>query len=376
MTSSLVHPIIIKNASLNDLTLHLSPYCSKYNRTILISSDAVLKYWENSLKIQFAQMKVPFDVIVIPDGESAKTFEQAVFCWDRLSELGADRQSWILGFGGGTVTDLVGLVAGCYMRGVNFGFIPTTLMGMVDAALGGKSGVNFKGRKNLIGLFKAPEVVLIDPQCLKTLPQKEWKSGLAEIIKYAIIGDEVLFEELEREIGKIDQGQIESWIQRCSQAKMNLVDRDPLDQHDRLALNYGHTFAHALEAISLYHPPSYSHGEAVAIGMSCAAHVSVLMKKLSEKDQRRQDELCLKAGLPIDLPLEWIDQVVDKMKQDKKSISQKINLILPEKIGKVVRMQNIDPDFLKQALRLKHRDSLERTRSTCFTNNDSLSRIC
>lgn len=373
--TALISPLIIESYGLNHLNQHLNSWDLKHNQILIISSPHVFSLWGEKVLNQLRLSKLPVHHFLVPDGEDAKQLQWAADCWKELAQLGCDRQSLIIGLGGGSITDLTGFVAACYMRGIDCLYIPTTLMGMVDAAIGGKTGINFAGGKNLIGVFKAPRGILIDPSCLRTLPTREFVSGLAEIIKYAIISDSSLFEELEREIESVRDHLmiLENWIRRCAELKHHIVELDPLDQNNRLNLNYGHTFAHALESVTDYH--QYLHGEAVAIGMSCAAYVSVLLNKLSRKDFEKQDRLCRRAGLPTELPLELIDDVIDKMKFDKKSISQKINLILPEKIGKVVKLQNVDPLFLKQALRLKHRESLERTRSPGFTDEHSFSRL-
>lgn len=201
---------------------------------------------------------VPFQTITVPAGEACKTFAVAEEVIGKLIKLGANRDTIIIGMGGGAACDLAGFVANIYMRGVRYGLVPTTLLAMVDAAIGGKNGVNIGGFKNMAGTFGEPEFVLCDVATLATLPPREMRSGMAEVVKAAVVGDPVLFDMLHEEYD------LEEVIRRAVAVKVTIVERDRHEKGERRLLNLGHTIGHAVEAVSR----DYTHGEAVAIGMS------------------------------------------------------------------------------------------------------------
>jgi 3-dehydroquinate synthase len=295
---------------------------------------------------------IPTYPILLPSGESAKSLEQVTYCWNLMYSHGLDRKSLILSLGGGTISDTAGFAASCYMRGLDLIHIPTTLLAMVDASIGGKTGINFGTGKNLIGTLHQPRLVLISPHFLASLPDREFRSGLAEVIKAGFIWDPDLVEFLERYMSHLlnrDAEKIKSIIAKACKIKAEVIRIDEKEKNLRSILNYGHTFAHAIEAATQYN--RYTHGETVSIGMSCAARISREMGYVDADFVKRQTNLCQQAGLPVDLPSDLpIDALIELMSRDKKAVLGKINLILPRKIGKVDKINDIDPALIKRAL--------------------------
>lgn len=323
----------------------------EYTQCTLITDRHVFKNFGHLLTGQLEQASLPYHTIILPPGEESKTLITASRCWSEMFQQGADRKSCVLAFGGGSITDIAGFVAGCYMRGIDLISIPTTLLGMVDASIGGKSGVNFEGGKNLIGVTHQPKVVFISPSFLKTLPEREFRSGLAEVIKYGVIKDPILFEFLENNADSILARETESLqllIERSVEIKAHIVMEDPWDRKKiRALLNWGHTVGHAIESASGY---KELHGEAVAIGMSCEGYISYKLGYASREFWQRQDRLISKLELPTKMPEIPVSQLLELMKKDKKALKAKINLIIAEKIGKVFLLPNIEPEQIKEAL--------------------------
>ena len=296
---------------------------SGFMRTIAIVDQSVAMYDE--IHELFGE------VITIQGGEGCKTLEMAAQLWQMLCEVGADRQSVLVGIGGGTVCDLVGFVASTYMRGIKCLLVPTTLLAQVDAAIGGKCGINFGGLKNMVGTFNLPGKVVCDPVWLATLPEREWRSGMAEVIKTAIIGDAQLFELLENsslEEISTDYALCGEIIARSVAVKCAVVNQDFRESGARKVLNLGHTLGHAIEALT----SDYSHGEAVAIGIAHAAQMAVERGLLSPEDCGRIVALLERYGLPTTttLPAEELHQA---MLHDKKNNRGQIGWVLPTGIG-------------------------------------------
>jgi 3-dehydroquinate synthase len=322
-----------------------------YSSIVVISHENIINLHGKTLQ---EDLNKPLHTITVPSGEQYKTLETAAFCWSKMHAKGIDRNSLVIGLGGGVITDLAGYVAGCYMRGIDVIHIPTSLLGMVDAAIGGKSAVNLPQGKNLVGLFYHPKVVLINQSYLRTLPQREFCAGLAEIIKYGIIQDPILLKYLENNISNIinrDQTCLKHIIQRSANIKTHIVSQDEKEKNLRAILNWGHTFAHALESATHYN--TYLHGEAVAIGMSCAAHVSHVLGYVEKEFIEYQDFVCRKANLPTTLPDISIDSLIQLMLKDKKTIANKISLILAKQIGHVFKAQDIQIEVIQGALESK-----------------------
>ena len=291
-----------------------------------------------------------YELIEIPDGEDAKTWETVEEVLGKLLEYGLDRKSTVVALGGGTVGDLAGFVASIYMRGIDVVQIPTTLLAMVDSSIGGKTAVNHPKGKNLVGSFHQPSKVIIDTLFLESLPEREVRSGLAETVKYGIISDKGLFEILEGTSieDKEPQTMVEI-IARCAAIKARYVEQDERDNKGiRASLNYGHTTGHSIENLSKH---EVNHGEGVAIGMSVAALIAEEMSLLNNEMRARQEALLLKIGLRTKVPDLKIADVIEVMHMDKKAEDGRIRFVLPTGIGKEPVLRYLSEEVIASALR-------------------------
>ena len=274
-----------------------------------------------------------YEHIIIGLGEQAKNLTTLEKVYTQLMEMGADRSTFLLGIGGGIVTDITGFVGATYMRGVDFGFIPTTLLAMVDASVGGKNGVNIGGFKNMIGTFLQPNFVICDTAKLSTLSDREFAAGLAEVIKAAVIADPELFDLLEKAdfaTLRADNNLLSRVVEAALKVKIDVVTADEREKGLRRVLNLGHTIAHAIEKSTRV----YNHGEAVAVGLCSVAAVAEKMGKLSAEDKLRIELLCERYKLPTQLP-EPMEKLLKAIRKDKKRDGDSLHLILPTAIGGV-----------------------------------------
>jgi 3-dehydroquinate synthase len=307
-------------------------------RCAIISDSNVARRFGKAAQKSLARAGFDALLIVVPAGETAKSLKTVQACYDRLAQHRLERKSFIVALGGGVVGDLAGFVAATYLRGIPFVQVPTTLLAQVDSSVGGKVGVNLKAGKNLVGAFHQPRLVLCDFDTLRTLPVREYRSGLAEVIKYGIIHDAALFKKLERDLPKLlkrDSKTLSDVVARCCEIKAEVVGRDETDGGLRAILNFGHTIGHALEAISGY--GKYLHGEAIAIGQVAAAELSARLTGLSVADVERIRNLFRRAGLPVTVKLAAPrrKQLISAMKLDKKVSGGEMKFVLAKKIGKV-----------------------------------------
>ena len=291
-------------------------------------------------------------IALIPAGEKYKTLDTVKELYSACIDAELDRHSLIIALGGGVVGDISGFVAATFKRGVPFVQVPTTLLAMVDASVGGKTGVNLKESKNLIGSFYQPKMVFTDISTLKTLKKREFASGISEIIKYGVIKDKSFFGYIEKNIGRIkslDPKALEYAVNKSCVIKKGIVEIDEKESGIRAILNFGHTIGHAIEAVTEY--KKYLHGEAVAIGMVCASDISVRLGIFGKKDAERLKNLIKKAGLPVNHRLN-ADKIIRKLIYDKKVKNGKTNFILPfRKIGSVVIKDDVPEKIINDALR-------------------------
>lgn len=293
--------------------------------TIIITDEIVNDLYRDT----FAS----FPVITFPAGEHNKVQASADHIIGELIRLGATRDSLLVGVGGGVVTDMTGFVAAIYMRGIAFALVPTSLLAMVDASVGGKNGIDVGVIKNVVGTIRQPEFILFDNTFLRTLPVAEWVNGFAEIIKHACIVDAVLFSMLQGftlHEYQFDEMLVAELIERNVQLKTTIVVEDEFEKGQRKLLNFGHTLGHAIE--NLYHIP---HGHAVSIGMVAACNLSEQMNGLHFEDAKKIIELLSKYQLPVDIETDF-EKVFEVLKMDKKRIGDSIDLILLNKIGEAV----------------------------------------
>ncbi len=291
---------------------------------------------------------------LIPAGEEYKHLQSIQQVYDTALANHLERSSTFVALGGGVIGDMTGFSAATWLRGVNFVQVPTSLLAIVDASVGGKTGVNHPQGKNLIGAFYQPKLVAIDPNLLKTLPPREFRAGMAEVIKYGVIWDKDLFTKLEHHqhldtLEGVGDELIETIITRSCQAKAEVVSQDEKEAGLRAILNYGHTIGHAVESLTNY--KQFVHGEAVAIGMVAAGKIAVEMGLWTAQEAQRQDSLIAKTGLPTEIPTELvIEDILETIKSDKKVKAGKVRFILPTTIGKVTISDRVTPEIIKQAL--------------------------
>ena len=273
----------------------------------------------------------PYDSVLIGTGESIKTLQTVETLYRRFLELGVDRKTFILGVGGGIVTDVAGFAASTYMRGVRFGFVSTTLLGQVDASVGGKNGVNVDGYKNMAGTFTQPQFVICDPAMLRTLPDREFRAGLAEAVKAAVIADGDLFARLEGasfEALRTDTDLLSDVVSAAIRVKADIVEHDEKESGERRKLNLGHTLAHAIEKCS----NRMIHGEAVAVGTALIASAAVRLGVLKEEDRQRIVSVLTRLGFDLTPPVE-LKRLLKEVGKDKKSEDGLLRIVLPVGIG-------------------------------------------
>lgn len=298
----------------------------------IITDTVVEKLFAKKLQNALKRKKIQSEIICFKKGEQSKTMATAEKIGEEMVKKGIDRQDAVIALGGGVVGDLAGFVASMYMRGIPYVHIPTTLMAMVDSAIGGKTGVDLKNGKNLMGSIYQPKAVFVDIAYLKGLPVKQLQNGLAEVIKYGVIKDKKLFKYLEKNMDAImkkDPNALEFILKRSIKTKVDIVRKDEREKLGlRATLNYGHTYGHALEKLSSY---KLLHGHAISIGMVIVNNLAVAKKVLKEKTANRIKKLLKLAGLPVTT----MKKVTKKdLLSDKKKEGDYVNLILATKIGK------------------------------------------
>jgi 3-dehydroquinate synthase len=292
-------------------------------------------------------------LMIVQPGEAAKRLKTLCTCYDQLAIHRLERKSFIVALGGGVVGDLAGFVAATYLRGLTFVQVPTTLLAQVDSSVGGKVGVNLKAGKNLVGAFFQPRLVACDLDTLKTLPDREFRAGLAEVVKYGIIYDARLFTQIERDLPKLlrrDLKTLAAVIARCCEIKAEVVGKDETEGGLRAILNFGHTIGHAIENISGY--GKFLHGEAIAIGQVAAARLSRQLLDLPKADVTRIEHLFRRAGLPSKIRLKSSQRpkLLKAVRLDKKVSGGEIKFVLAEKIGKVIWGQRVSDELIVGAL--------------------------
>ena len=318
-------------------------------RCLLVSDESVWKAHGELACRSLQEAQIDVTPITVPSGETSKSYHQTHRLYDTLVEMAADRKTMVVAFGGGVVGDLAGFVAATYARGLRFVQVPTTLLAMVDSSVGGKTGINHPRGKNLIGAFHQPTGVVIDTDVLKSLPDREYRSGLAEVVKYGVILDEAFLTYLENHIAGLnnrDDKVLRYVVARSCQLKADVVQQDELETTGlRAALNYGHTFAHAFEALAGY--GTLLHGEAVSIGMICASRLAEQLGRIAAADTDRQIRLLSGLKLPVLVPDDIArqhQQIVDCMLLDKKTEGKELRFVLPTRMGHVETVRGISAD--------------------------------
>jgi 3-dehydroquinate synthase len=310
---------------------------------LVVSNEIVAPLYLDNLRANLPDKTI--STMELPDGEAFKTTDTLHTVLDKLVEIGANRDTTVVALGGGVVGDVAGFAAASYMRGIGFVQVPTTLLAQVDSSVGGKTGVNHAQGKNLIGAFYQPSVVLIDTETLKTLPERELKAGLAEVIKYGAIADIAFLAWLEENLDALLSGDAKALayaIERSCAIKAEVVAEDERESGRRAILNFGHTFAHAIENCLGY--GEWLHGEAVAAGMVMAAKLS----EIDDSEVKRLQVLIERAGLPTAAPDIGSSRMLDAMSRDKKVRQKEIRFVLLRALGDAFITADVDTDRLKE----------------------------
>lgn len=348
------YDVVIAPGSLDRLGAQL-PKAKSGSKVLLVSNPAIFEHYGQRAIASLANAGFDVATCVLPAGEQYKTLATLQLIYDAALAHRVERSSTFVALGGGVIGDMTGFAAATWLRGVSVVQVPTTLLAMVDAAIGGKTGVNHPQGKNLIGAFHQPQLVLIDPQVLTTLPEREFRAAIAEVIKYGVIWDAELFAQLEQapsleRLSDMDAALLQDILTRSCQAKAHVVSKDEKEGGLRAILNYGHTIGHAVESLTGYQ--TFNHGEAVAIGMVAAGQIAVELNFWSAESAQRQDALIRKADLPTQIPADVdIEAILVALQSDKKVQSGQVRFVLPTQIGVVTITDQVPADRIRQVLK-------------------------
>ena len=328
-----------------NITIDRLPQLTFDTNVVVVTNPTVSGYHLDTLLSHIKANKL--NIVTIPDGEEYKTLDTVEMILNECFEHKLDRKSLLIAFGGGVIGDMTGFTASIYQRGIDFIQIPTTLLSQVDASVGGKTGVNNKYGKNLIGAFYQPKAVYIDPAFLETLPPREFAAGVAEIVKMAVMFDKTYFEFLQKANFE-DTETLKEVIRKSVELKAWVVNQDEKEAGIRAVLNYGHTFGHVVENETNY--TTYLHGEAVAIGIVMANALAVELGMLTQDEADEVKALLKEASLPTDYTIKNVDEFYEHFFLDKKSAKGSIKFILPEGIGNHKIVSDIDESVVKKVL--------------------------
>lgn len=343
------YPIFIGEGLLASSEL-LAPHIHG-DQLFIVTNEVIAPLYLDHL-VKKLSLQHTVETLILPDGEIYKNLEVLNTIFDALLSKKFNRSSTLIALGGGVVGDMTGFAAACYLRGVNFIQIPTSLLAQVDSSVGGKTAVNHNLGKNMIGAFYQPECVMVDISLLETLPDREFRAGLAEVIKYGLIADVEFFCWIENNIDQLlvrDSNALCTAIEKSCSNKAKIVSRDECENDIRAILNLGHTFGHAIETFFSY--KSWLHGEAISVGMTMAAKLSSELGSIELADYVRIRDLLTRCDLPVSKPDEMTAETfLDLMSVDKKVIDGNLRLVLLESIGKAVVTSNIERDILIKVL--------------------------
>ena len=345
------YPIHIGRGLLDGAGALLAPRL-RLPRTVIVTNPIVAALWLAPLRASLSAAGIASETIVVPDGETHKNLATLNDVLTRLLELGAERSTTIVALGGGVVGDIAGFASAIYQRGMPFVQIPTTLLAQVDSSVGGKTGVNHPLGKNMIGAFYQPRAVVIDTDCLQTLPEREFAAGLAEVIKYGAIRDRAFFDWLELCLERLLARDADALIHAITEScriKADIVAADEREAGDRALLNFGHTFGHAIEAGLGY--GEWLHGEAVATGMVLAAELSRRLGRLTDADVARLTAMLECCRLPVIAPPLGVDRYLALMGRDKKVVGGALRLVLLEALGRAHVTADVPDAALRSVLR-------------------------
>jgi 3-dehydroquinate synthase len=356
------YPIVIQAGGLQRMGQWVTTHAVRPGgRVLLVSNPVVHQHYGQRVEHSLREAGLEVNSLVLEAGEDQKNLTTVAAIYDAAQQHRLERSSLLVALGGGVVGDMVGFAAATWLRGVAVVQVPTTLLAMVDAAIGGKTGVNHPGGKNLIGAFHQPKAVLIDPEVLVTLPEREFRAGMAEVIKYGVIGDRTLFESLEDRAHQDPEGGLSSLaavgspllqdiLERSAAAKAQVVAADEREGGVRAVLNYGHTLGHVVETLTGY--TTFLHGEAVGLGMVMAGTIARRMALWDADAEGRQRALVAAAGLPLQVPPLDPEAVLHTLQSDKKVRQGLVRFVLPTAIGQVVIRDDVDEGTILETLRI------------------------
>jgi 3-dehydroquinate synthase len=327
--------IVIEDDLLDHVGAHLASFATGAG-AVVITNPLIRRLYGSRLLHSLKAEGFRVSIVTVPDGEQVKSMRWVNTILNELIRRRCERKTCLLALGGGVIGDLTGFSASIYLRGIPFVQIPTSLVAQVDASIGGKTGVNHPLGKNLIGTFYQPKLVVVDPRLLATLSLREYRAGLAEVIKYGVIKDAGFFDLLERDMSRVvmrEAGSVSGLIRTSCGIKAEVVSEDEREGDRRRILNFGHTFGHAVETVSRYR--RYKHGETVAMGMVAAARLATRLGMADRHVEERIEHLLRQAGLPTDLPKYPAGELLRAMRQDKKVVDRTIHFVLPTQIGQV-----------------------------------------
>jgi 3-dehydroquinate synthase len=341
------YPIHFNEKAYEALNLHLKE--NKYSNLFLIVDSNTNEYCSSKF-LPYLETDLTIEIIEFEAGEENKNIETCVQIWNVLTELGADRKSLVINLGGGVVTDLGGFVASTFKRGIDFINIPTTLLSMVDASVGGKTGVDLGNLKNQIGVINVPQMVLIDTSYLETLSQNEMRSGLAEILKHGLIYDKAYWEQF-LDLNAIDFADFDELIHRSVVIKNEIVSQDPTEKNIRKSLNFGHTLGHAIESYFLENENKTTllHGEAIAIGMILESYISLNMNLITLQEYLQIKTTIKTIFEDITIEAKDIDPILELLIHDKKNEYGTVQFALIEGIGKIKINQSVENELILKA---------------------------
>lgn len=358
-TPSRSYDVLVKRGLLRSSGLVLRDLAPRDARVFVLTAPPIRKHWAGTLQKSLRKAGFKVQTLVMPDGERAKTLAELEKLAEKMVKQGADRQSVLVALGGGVVGDVGGFLASVFMRGIPVVQVPTTLLAQVDSAIGGKTGVNLKAGKNLVGTFHQPLAVLADPNVLATLPEREYRSGLLEAMKYGVIRNPAifdLFEESREALLRRHSDLLEKLIAECVRIKADVVTSDERESGERRILNFGHTVGHALEAETDYR--HFRHGEAVGWGMIAAVRIGEQMGMTDAKTAQRITNLVLSYG-PLPKVKVIPKSIYKRLLTDKKSVSGVPHFVLARNIGKVDVTNEVPREFVIEAI--KHVKRLSRS---------------
>jgi 3-dehydroquinate synthase len=345
------YTIIVEPGVLTAVGSHLR-HLAVGSRTVVVSDASVMRLHGASVVKGLETAGFTVTILEVPEGEAAKALRVAERCWDHLLKAGIDRTSTVLALGGGAVGDLAGFVAASYMRGVNFVPLPTTVLAQVDASIGGKTAIDHPKAKNLIGAFHQPRLVLVDPAVVQSLPEREFRSGLAEIVKHGIVLDADYLQDVERSAPALLRRDVDTLariIGGSCRLKAGVIERDPEEKSElRFALNAGHTIGHALEAVTGF--ARWTHGEAVALGLVAEAHLAESVGLAAPSTTQRQEAVLAAVGLPVRAPDVDAAAVLEAITREKKAREGRVPFVLAPAIGSFRVVYDIAADAVRDAV--------------------------